>query len=266
MDVVGVTNMIQIKPQVNRLKWVLILVALSDCTYAHAQSKFGNCADPGPPEAYKIFVDEVRIPGNPVSSVKTKQKLQSIRKFLSDNLKVSAGENASVRDCGKRFPSDASDFDEPEFDGLENLRVVLEVWGVLEDPSRGSGTIGFALVPARPLIPPAVYVLPSDNLLNSFRQGKQMSGFAPLVLGIRHYQNKKHADAVPLLCGGAHQLEAVLSGQSALGDTAFRARQQALLKKVKEITDSAIREARKVPGSPFALLSPAGDGTFACPQ
>jgi hypothetical protein len=239
-------------------------LVLSDCTYA--QSKFGNCADPGPPEAYKIYVDEVRILGNPVSSVETQQKLQSIRKFLSDNLKVSAGENASVRDCGKRFPSDASDFDKPEFDGLENLRVVLEVWGVLEDPSRGSGTIGFALVPARPLIPPAVYVLPSANLLNSFRQGKQMSAFAPLVLGIRHYQNKKHADAVPLLCGGAQQLEAVLSGQNALGDPPFRARQQALLKKVKEVTDSAIREARKAPGSPFALLSPGSDGTFACPQ
>src|SRR5690242_18998608 len=49
IDVVGVNNMIQIKPQVNRLKWGLVLLVLSDCTYA--QSKFGNCADPGPPEA-----------------------------------------------------------------------------------------------------------------------------------------------------------------------------------------------------------------------
>jgi hypothetical protein len=257
--------MLQMKPRENNgLKWVLIIFALSSCSYA--QSKFANCADPGPPEAYKIYVDEVRVPGSPASNAQIQQKLQSVHNFLVANLKVSAGENASVRDCGKRFPSDASDFDNLEFDGLDNLRVVLEVWGVLEDPARGSGAIGFALVPAHPLTPPAVYVVPSANLLNSLRQGKQMSGFAPLVLGIRHYQNKRYADAVPLLCGGAQQLEAVLSGQNAFGDAAFRTRQQELLKKVKEVTDIAIREARKTPGSPFALLSPASDGSFACPQ
>jgi hypothetical protein len=257
--------MLQIKPRENNcLKWVLIILALGRCSYA--QSKFANCADPGSPEAYKIYVDEVRTPDNRASNTQTQQKLRSVHNFLFTNLKISAGENASVRDCGARFPSDASDFDKLEFDGLENLRVVLEVWGVLEDPARGSGAIGFALVPARPLTPPAVYVVPSTNLLNSLRQGKQLSAFAPLVLGIRHYQNKRYADAVPLLCGGAQQLDAVLSGQNALGDPAFRFRQQELLKKVKEVTDIAIREARKTPGSRFALWSPANDGTFACPQ
>ena len=246
------------------LKWVLIVSSLGSTSYA--QSKFANCADPGPLDAYKIFVDEVRMAGNPASNVETQQKLQSVRNFLFTNLKVSAGESASVRDCGKRFPSDTSDFDQLEFDGLENLRVVLEVWGVLEDPARGSGTIGLALVPARPFAPPAVYVFPITNLLNSLRQGKQMSAFVPLVLGIRHYQNKRYADAVPLLCRGTQQLEAVLGGQNALGDPAFRARQQELIKKVRGATDSAIREARKAPSSPFAVLSPTSDGTFACPQ
>src|SRR6266481_1689656 len=258
--------MLQIRRQTyNHLKWTTgglrklkqlvgarvlsaILSILGLGSLGQAQSKFINCADPGPPEVYKIYVDEVRTSSGQTASAQTRQKLQTVHRFLSDNLKVSAGKNASVRDCGTRFPSDATDFDDREFDGLDNMRVVLEVWSVLEDPAHGSGTIGLALVPARPLIPPAVFVVPSTNLLNSLRQAKQMSAFAPLVLGIRNFQNKKYADAVPLLCAGTQQLGAVLSGQNALGDPAFRTRQQELRQKIKEITNSAIKEARKMPG------------------
>jgi hypothetical protein len=57
-----------------------------------------------------------------------------------------------------------------------------------------------------------------------------------------------------------------LTGQAALGDAAFLTRQQELMKKVKEIADSAIREARKTPGSAFGLWNPSRDGTFVCPQ
>lgn len=245
--------------------WIRIAVAVAalGCGMAHGQ--LTNCRDPGPPDAFKIFVDEVRATGGS-SSAKVQEKLQSIHKFLSENLKASSNDKASVRDCGKRFPNDPSDFDSTEFDGLDNLRVVLEVWGVLDDPARGSGTLGFALVPARPIAPPAVYVIPITDLLNSLRQGRQMSAFAPLVLGIRQYQNKSYADAVPLLCAGTQQLHSILTGQAALGDSTFRARQQELMQKVKEITDTAIREARKTPGSPFALLTPSSDGTYVCPQ
>lgn len=241
-----------------------IAAAALTCGVAHAQ--LTNCKDPGPPDVFKIFVDEVRATGGSTGSARVREKVQGIHKFLSENLKASSGDKASVRDCGKRFPSDSADFDNKEFDGLDNLRVVLEVWGMLDDPVKGSGSLGFALVPARPIAPPAVYVVPSANLLNSLRQGKQMSAFAPLVLGIRQYQNKNYADAVPLLCAGTQQLNSVLTGQSALGDDAFRTRQRELMKKVKEITDSAIREARRTPGSPFGLWNPTSDGTFLCPD
>ena len=246
--------------------WIRIAIAVATvaCGMAHAQ--LTNCKDPGPPDAFKIFVDEVRATGGSTGNASVQEKLQIMHKFLSENLKASSGGSVTVRDCGKRFPNDPSDFDSTEFDGLDNLRVVLEVWGVLDDPAKGSGSLGFALVPARPIAPPAVYVVPCANLLNSLRQGKQMSSFAPLVLGIRQYQNRNYADAVPLLCAGAQQLNSVLTGPSALGDAAFVARQQELLKKVKEITDSAIREARKTPGSPFGLWNPTSDGTFVCPQ
>jgi hypothetical protein len=241
-----------------------VLVGTVGCGMAHAQ--LVNCKDPGPTDTVKIFVDEVRAADGSAANSKVQEKLQSIHKFLFENLKASSGDKASVRDCGKRFPNDPSDFDSTEFDGLDNLRVLLEVWGVLDNPARGSGSLGFALVPARPISPPAVYVVPSTNLLNSFRQGKQVSAFAPLVLGIRQYQNRNYADAVPLLCAGTQQLSSVLGGHSTLTDAAFLSRQQELMKRVKQITDSAIREARKTPGSAFVLWKPTSDGSFVCPQ
>ena len=252
----------------NRLrthKWISMLIALL-ASGAAASGQLTNCSDPGPPDAFKIYVDEVRVAGGSASSVKVQEKLQSVHRFLSENLKASSGDLASVRDCGKRFPNDPSDFDSTEFDGLDNRRVVLEVWGVLDDPAKGSGSLGFALVPARPIAPPAIYVIRIDDLLTSLRQGKQMSAFAPLVLGIRQYQNKNYADAVPLLCAGSQQLNSILAGRAAPGDATFRVGQQALIQKISAITDNSIKEARKTPGSPFALLSPNSSGTFVCPQ
>lgn len=256
--------MIQNKLQAK--SWIRIAMAVAALGCGLAQAQLTNCKDPGPPDVFKIYVDEVRANDGSTSSTQVQQKLQSIHRFLAENLKASSEEHASVRDCGKRFPNDPHDFDDTEFEGLDNQRVVLEVWGVLGDPVKGSGSLGFALVPARPIVPPAVYVVPSPNLLHSLRQGKQMSSFAPLVLGIRQYQNKNYADAVPLLCAGLQELNLVLTGHSALGDPSFLTRQQDLIKKVREITDSAIREARKTPGSPFALLNATSDGTFVCPQ
>jgi hypothetical protein len=231
---------------------------------AHAQ--LTNCRDPGPPEVFKIFVDQVRATGGSSNSASVQARLQSIHKFLSENLRASSGDNASVRDCGNRHPNDSSDFDSTEFDGLDNLRVVLEVWGELDDPAKGSGSLGFALIPAHSIAPPAVYVIRSANLLSSLRQGRQMSAFAPLVFGISQFQNRNYANAVPLLCAGTQQLNSVLTGQSALGDAAFLSRQQELMKRVREITDRAVKEARKTQGSPFGLWNPTSDGTFVCPR
>ncbi|HEY4355005.1 MAG TPA: hypothetical protein VGN16_04590 [Acidobacteriaceae bacterium] len=240
------------------------VVMLATCGMARAQ--LTNCRDPGPPEAFKIFVDEVRVSGGSVPTASVQAKLQTIHKFLYENLRASSGDNASVRDCGKRYPNDPADFDSTEFGGLDNLRVVLEVWGALDNPTKGSGTLGFALIPAHSIAPPAVFIISSDNLLNSLRQGRQIGAFAPLVSGISQYQNRNYAGAIPLLCAGTQQLTPVLSGQAAFGDAAFLSRQQALMKRVREMTDAAVKEARKTQGSPFSLWSPSSDGTFVCPK
>ncbi len=249
-----------------------IAACLLGCALAHGQ--LIDCSDPGPPDSFKIFVDEIRTSDTSPPSAQVRKTLQAIRKILTENLTMSAKTAASgisvtdlgVRDCGQRFPKDASDFDDHQFDSLDNLRVILEVWGVLDNSAKGSGAIGFALVPARPFAPPAVYVVPSSNLLNSLRQSTQVSAFAPLVLGIRRFQNHAFAEAVPLLCSGMGQLAPVLNDQSALSDPTFRARQQALVASLNGIINTSIVEARKISGSPYNLLTPASNGTFACPR
>jgi hypothetical protein len=256
----------------NRAHWICsaIAVVAAGCGTSHAQ--LTNCMDPGPRDAFKIFVDEVRVTGGSSGSASVQARLQSIHTFLSENLKHSSGGSGSVRDCGKRHPNDPSDFSSTEFDELDNLRVVLEVWGVVDGPAKKSGSLGFALVPAHSIAPPAVYVIPSANLLNSLTQGRQLSAFAPLVFGISQFQNAKNGDntkyssAIPLLCAGTQQLNLVITGQSALGDAVFLSRQQELLKKVRGMTDEAIREARKTPNSPYLQWSPTSDGTFVCPR
>jgi hypothetical protein len=250
----------------NRTHWICSAIALVAAWCGTAQAQLTNCMDPGPPDVFKIFVDEVRVMGGSSGNARVQARVQSIHTFLSENLRASSGNNGSVRDCGKRYPNDPADFNSTEFDGLDNLRVVLEVWGVVDGPAKESGSIGFALVPAHSIAPPAVYVIPSANLLNSLRQGRQMSAFAPLVFGISQYQNRMYANAVPLLCDGTQQLNLVITGQSTLGDAAFLSRQQELLKKVGEMTDKAIREARKTPNSPYAQWNPSSDGTFVCPR
>jgi hypothetical protein len=250
----------------NRARWIFGAIAVMAAGCGTAAAQLTNCMDPGPRDVFKIFVDEVRVADGSSVDAKVQARLQSIHKFLSENLKASSGDNGSVRDCGKRHPKDSSDFDSTEFNGLDNLRVVLEVWGVLDGLVKESGSLGFALVPAHSIAPPAVYVVPSANLLSSLRQGRQMGAFAPLVFGISQYQNGNFAGAVPLLCAGSQQLDLMVTGQSTFGDATFLSRQQQLLKKVRELTDKAIKEARKTPGSAYGALTPTSDGTFACPR
>jgi len=241
----------------------IVAVAVGSAT-SHAQ--LTNCMDPGPRDAFKIFVDEVRVTDGSSGSASLQAKLQTIHTFLSENLKHSSGDIGSVRDCGKRHPNDPSDFNSTELDQLDNMRVVLEVWGVVDGPAKKSGSLGFALVPAHSIAPPAVYVIPSADLLNSLTQGKQLSAFAPLVFGISQFQNGNYASAVPLLSAGTQQLSFVITGQSALGNAPFLSRLQELQKKIREMTDKSIREAKKAPGSRYGPLTPSGDGTYVCPQ
>lgn len=249
-----------------RLRWMSIGISAMMLATCSARAQLTNCMDQGSSELFKIFLDEVRVVSGSGQNPPVQARLESIRTFLRENLKASSGVNASVRDCGHRYPTNPSDFNATEFDELDNMRVVLEVWGALDGPTKDSGSLGFALVPARSLAPPAVYIVPSPNLLSSLRKGKQISAFAPLVFGISQFQNRKYDSAVPLLCAGLRQLDLVTSGQRQIDAAGFVASQKELLKQVQKMADRAIQESRKTPGSPYIAMTPGSDGSFSCPR
>lgn len=248
------------------LRWMSIGISALTLATCSARAQLTNCMDQGSSELFKIFLDEVRVASGSGQNPQVQARLESIRTFLRENLKASSGVNVSVRDCGHRYPTNPSDFNATEFDELDNMRVVLEVWGALDGPTKDSGSLGFALVPARSLAPPAVYIIPSPNLLSSLRRGKQISAFAPLVFGISQFQNRKYDSAVPLLCAGLRQLDLVTSGQGQIDAAGFVASQRELLKQVQKMADRAIQESRKTPGSPYITMTPGSDGSFTCPR
>lgn len=249
-----------------RLRLAITFVSGLALTTCSARAQLTNCMDQGSSELFKIFLDEVRVAGGSGQNPQVQARLESIRTFLRENLKASSGVNASVRDCGHRYPTNPSDFNATEFDELDNMRVVLEVWGALDGPTKSSGSLGFALVPAHSLAPPAVYIVPSPNLLSSLRSGKQVSAFAPLVFGISQFQNRKYDSAVPLLCAGLRQVDLVISGQSQINAAGFAESQRELVKQVQKMADRAIQESRKTPGSPYITMTPGSDGSFSCPR
>lgn len=204
-------------------------------------------------------------PGVPVSAAWLKD-LKGLRDFFVSDLSTLTAGQVSVRQCDARIPRDAGDFDDMEVNSLDNLRVLLEVWGTAEDPARG--LLGFVLVPAWKLAPPAVYVIRTDrsSFLNQARHATELRVFAPLALGIRKYQNRQYDEAISPLCQGGRELEKVLAGAPQPSETQLRTDESALLSNVRKLISDAITKARLTPGNRYLLLKPQADGQFSCPK
>lgn len=242
----------------------LLACGLLNCDPAAADLK--ACASPGPAPTYKIFVDDVKsTSGAPPSAAQLKD-LTGLRDFVVSDLTTLAGAQASVRRCDNRFPADSGDFDDSEVDSLDNLRVLLEVWGSAEEVATGRGLLGFVLVPAWTPSLHTVYVVRRDgpNFLAQAKRGTELRVFAPLSIGLRTYKNKNYADAVSPLCQGITELQTLLSQPSAGADASLQASETNLLINARQIASDAIEKAR-APGSRFTLLKPDSHGQFTCP-
>jgi hypothetical protein len=218
-------------------------------------------------DAYKIFVDDVRSVSSTPASTSQAKKMGGLRDFIVENLRTMSKGRASVVPCIGRFPSDASLFTDDEFDSLDRLRVLLEVWGAVEDPVREQGALGFVLVPARQVSPPAVFVFrrTGGSFLSQAGQGAKLQVFTPVVLGLIDYQNLKYEEAIPNLCEGQHKLTDVINSASPSADPQSLPDQKKLLAELRRITSDAIMKARSDPGSRYQLLKPGPDHTFSCP-
>lgn len=249
-----------------RLSVALSALALA-CLNCHlARADLKACSSPGPEPTYKIFVDDVKSTSGAAPNAALLKDLTGLRDFVvSDLITIAAGQ-ASVRKCDNRFPADSADFDDLEVNTLDNLRVLLEVWGAAEDPATGRGSLGFVLVPAWKPALHTVYVVRREgpNFLAQAKRGTELRVFAPLSIGIRTYKNQKYGDAIAPLCQGITELQALLTNQMPAADPALRANEASLLLSVRQIASDAIAKAR-APGNRFMLLKPGADGQFACP-
>jgi hypothetical protein len=229
------------------------------------QGQLISCSTPGSTDEYKIYVDDVRLPAAGVS-LRLRKRADFLRNAFLADLNNTLQDRAAVKRCNGRFPLDKSDFTDTQVDSLSNLRVVLEVWTAIEDQATAAGEFGFVLVPARSIAPPAVFVV-KDNFqrdVNSIlKRNKQLQAFAPVVLGTRYYQNQKYLEALPLLCQGHTQLQAVIAAPQ---DAQLLQREKDLLGRLDDIIDDSYRKA-KASGEPqFAALTPDGTHRYNCPK
>jgi hypothetical protein len=233
-----------------------------------AQAHMKACSSLGDPASYKIFVDGLSTVSGATPSAALQRHLTGLREFVVNDLNNLTAGQASVRRCDGRNPTDAGDFDDLELRSLNNLRVLLEVWGVAEDGvSGGGGSLGFVLIQARTFSPLAVYTVRRDghDFLAQAKLGTELRVFAPLALGMREFSNKHFEASIPLLCQGIHELSGLVSGPVRATEATLRADEKLLLTNLRKVVSDAIVGARIKTSSPYALLHPTTDGQFACP-
>ena len=230
------------------------------------------CKMPGSAEELKIYIDDVRVKDASVPRA-LRSRLELLRTTLQQNLSATVTDQASVKLCTDRFPTDPSEFNSTQIDSLNNQRVVLEVWASLPGQSGGQGEIGFVLVPAKSVVTPVVFVAREDlngDVLKLVKKSRELQAFAPVVLGTRHYKNEEYESAVRFLCEGESKLQLALKGSNdpaaSPEQKAFVDREKALLAQVQSMVDDSIRKAKATGLPQYGALSPAADGKYGCPK
>lgn len=244
------------------------LAVLFFCVLSYSmRAQLVACSSTAGGSSYKIFVDDVKSLSNMPATPALTRKMGGLRDFIVENLRTMSAGRASVIPCTGRFPSDASAFTDDEFASLDNMRVLLEVWGAVEDPVSKRGALGFVLVPARQVAPPAVFVFrgESSDFLSQVQQGAKLGVFTPIALGIHDYQNLKYEDAIPNLCVGVNKLGDVINSASSDSDQEMLTSQKKLLSELRRIVNDAVTKARSNPNSRYRLLTAGPGGIFSCP-
>lgn len=230
-------------------------------------------------EPYFIFVDPIEWTGAPKdvnTSIQSKirfavqTEIERLNTELGD-LNFSDGQPipplVSVM-CSGRVPPDESAFDNNEFKTLSDNKVLLEIWGSIDDSATGEGSLSFVLIPAREYTKPAIYTVEmkvgpasqAERAMPEFlRTTKRLSAYAEMVLGIRLYENKIYAQSITHMCRGIGQLERSL--KKAPVGAPKSARDHRLMQDVTRIVNNAIEDQRRS-DSVAAMASEAPTG---CP-
>jgi len=111
-----------------------------------------ECA-PGDPTVYNIFVDEVRPFDNSAPSNAEKQVRDALNMALSSSLvtlAASTGEQLRQNLCPGRYPMTSDFAKRGILDPLDNGRVVLELWGTMQQSgSHIQASFNLVVIPAQ---------------------------------------------------------------------------------------------------------------------
>lgn len=223
------------------------------------------CSNPGTPEEFKVYQDDLRSTSTNTPPL-LQARLESLAQSLHDNLMVALGDLASLKRCNKRFPQDVSEL-KSQIGSLDQIRVVLEIWGALGGADGNQGELGFLLVPAHSLTPavPPVIVVRGD--FKGVKKSIQQGTFIPVVLGTNLYQIGQFEESVGPLCEGQKKLEVALAKLPANptpDQKSLAEHEKLLLAKVRDMVDDALKHA-KASGKPqYKDLAPEADGHFSC--
>ncbi|HEY3051965.1 MAG TPA: hypothetical protein VGK04_01100 [Thermoanaerobaculia bacterium] len=220
-----------------------------------------------PDAAYKIFFDPVRPfdADSPAGVKRLRGYLATSLKRHLESLRTERPELLPVP-CAERAP-ESSDFDSMQVEWLNNRKVVMELWGTIDDAGnkKYDANVNVAVIPASVVAlakakPPAIFTLSErvaetatpDELLNIFRKYRQVSAYALIGVGLRAKEEPNGWNAAyDYLCKGRAELQPLARPQD-----------QALLQYVTAQVDQVVRGAQNDPNyvGDFKLLPPNAKG------
>jgi hypothetical protein len=205
-----------------------------------------------PDAAYKIFFDPVR----PFDTDSPPGGVKRLRGYLSTSLKrhleslrVERPELLPVP-CALRAP-ESSDFDSNQVEWLNNRKVVMELWGTIDDAGKKKydANVNVAVIPASVVTlaksnPPVIFTLTQrvresatpDELLDVFKEYRQVSAYALIGVGLRAKEEPNWDSAYDYLCKGKAELQPLARPQD-----------QAFLQYVTVQVDQVVRGAQNDP-------------------
>jgi len=246
---------------------------------APACSALGNCSDKPPGEHYWIYFDPLTnaATGEAIQNANLRKQFRSTLSSHFDDLNAELEQQDArlieLVECnGTRSPGDAGDFNATEIQLLDDHRVILEIWGSL-NPSDGTGSLGYVLVPRGRRETPTAFVH-QQSLMTAggarrkpvFKQNPELLAYAHIVLGIRSFNNQDYGEAGSHLCKGKILLEQVvdrLKNSPQNSERIFVARQRRLIDEVHDLAIEAVSHAS--PNSALRAAMPADAADFQCP-
>lgn len=244
-----------------------------------ARPELSNCTDKLLGDKYAIYFDAFTNAGtggqlNRDLAAQFESTIRSYFESLNAELQSEDARLVELVPCNKeRSPTDADVFTTDEIGILDTHRVILEVWGNL-NPQKGTGLMGYVLVPHGKTVTPVVFVhgrtlmAPTGSTRKPiFRENPELMAYTHIVIGIRSFNNQDFDEASSHLCKGKILLQSAINpikNSTETSERLFVSRQQQLIGEIQALATEAVTRTNPNSGTRAALTAPTA--SFQCPN